>query len=447
MLRRTLIAGSLVPLGIAVPAAEHRPIGHTPPAGSPFTSSATNRAAARRWGSRLISELQLPAGAERAAGKPAGVGTSLDSPGFSLTSPQLVDDTSWWTIDEPSSTVVAFVRAHLPHARRIVGSGVGSESGRVTDAFWSYAPPPGLSQLTAAVQTDALAGGRTAVRLDGEATWLVPRPAWDRIPGSVRSVTYTARATVAGLGGGRPSQGRRSAPRTLGRRDARRLAAAIDRLQRIQPGVVYSCPVDAVEPRITLRFRGAGGDPLAVAVDRPSGCASLSLSVRGRRGPPLGDMVGRPLSIEDQMVALGAIGRCRSDQLVAGPASLALAAHRPTLTLSVRDRSDAACTVRGFPRVRLVGLSAHVLAGRNRNLDPGALRHEPVGGAVILYPGTSAQFTARYRTCPGHPAAVTARIRVPGTRSDLLGRLASTGRRVTPCGGTVLRVDPLSPAL
>jgi hypothetical protein len=406
-----------------------------------------NRAAARQWGSRLISELQLPAGAVRAVGKPAGVGTSLDSPGFSLTTPQLVDDTSWWTIDEPPSTVVAFVRAHLPPALRIVGSGVGSESGQVTDAFWSYAPPAGLSQLTAAVQTDAPAGGRTVVRLDGEATWLVPRPAWDRIPASVRSVTYTTRATVAGLGGGRPAHGRRSAPRTLGRRDARRLAAAIDRLARMQPGVAYACPIDAVEPRITLRVRGAGGRPLAVAVDRPSGCATLSLSVHGRPGPALNDMAGRPLPIEEQMVALGAIRRCRSGQLAAGPASLALAAHRPTLTLSVRDRSDAACTVRGFPRVRLVGSRGHVLAGRHRDLDPGALRREPVGGAVILYPGTSAQFTARYDTCRGHPAAVTARIRVPGTQSDLRGRLASTGRRVTPCGGTVLRVDPLSPAL
>ncbi|HEY3771912.1 MAG TPA: DUF4232 domain-containing protein [Solirubrobacteraceae bacterium] len=446
MLRRTLIAGSLLLLGIALPAAADR-VDHTPPAGSPFTSSAVNRAAARQWGSRLISELRLPAGATRAAGRPAGVGTSLDSPGFSLTTPQLVDDTSWWTIDEPPSTVIAFVRTHLPHGLRIVGHGVGSESGQVSDAFWSYAPPAGLSQLTAAVQTDALAGGRTAVRLDAEATWLVPRPAWDRLPASVRSVTYTARATVAGLGGARPVHGRRSAPRTLGPRDARRLAAAIDQLQRMQPGVVYSCPIDAVEPRITLRFRGAGGRPLAVAVDRPSGCASLSLSVHGRRGPALNDTGGPSAAIQERMVAFGAIRRCRSGQLVAGPASLALAAHRPTLTLSVRDRSDAACTVRGFPRVRLVSSRGHVLAERHRDLDPGALRREAVGGAVILYPGTSAQFTTRYDTCPAHPRAVIARIQVPGTRGDLSGRLASTGRRVTPCAGTVLRVDPLSPAL
>jgi Protein of unknown function (DUF4232) len=445
MLRRTLIAGSLILLGIALPAAADPP-GHAPAARPPSTRAA-NRAAAQAWASRLISELRLPAGAVRSPGRPAGVGTALASPGFSLTTPELVDDTSWWTITEPPAAVISFVGAHLPHARRIVGRGVGGERGQVNDSFWSYSPPAGLSQLTVAVQTDALAGGRTAVRLDGEATWLVPRPVWDRIPASVRSLTYTARATVAGFDGGHASHGRRSAPRTVGPHAAGRLAAAIDELQRMQPGLVFSCPFDAVQPRIVLRFRGRGGRPLAVAVDSPSGCASLSLSVHGRRGPRLDDMTGPRLSIEQRMVALGVIRPCRADQLVAGPAALALAAHRPTLTLSIRDRSDAVCTVRGFPRVGLLSARGHLLADRHRDNGAAELRREGVAGAVVLYPGTSAQFTARYDTCPGRPRAMIARIRVPGTRDDLRGRLASTGRRVTPCRSTVLRVDPLSPAL
>jgi hypothetical protein len=446
MLRRTLIAGALIPLAVALPAGA-APAGHTPPAGSPFTTRAVNQAAARDWAARLVSELRLPSSAVRSAGRPAGTGESLASPGFALTSPQLVDDTSWWTIDEPPSAVVAFVRAHRPDALRLVGHGVGGEPGQVTDGFWSYAAPAGLMQLTAAVQTDALAAGRTAVRLDGEATWLVPRPAWDRIPASVRSVSYTARATLAGLDGARPRHGRRSAPRTLGRGDARRLAAAIDGLQRYQPGVAYACPFDPVQPRITLRFRGPGGRPLAVAVDLPSGCGGVALSVHGRRGPVLDDMAGRPLPIDQRMVALGAIRPCRAGQLAPGSASLALAARRPTLTLSIRDRSDSVCTVRGFPRVTLVGSRGHALVRRRRRVDPGALRHAGVAGTVILYPGTSAQFTARYATCPARSRAVTARIRIPGTVGALGERLASTGRRVTPCRATVLRVSALSTAL
>jgi hypothetical protein len=215
MLRRTLIVGSLILLGIALPAAAD-PTGHVRDAPPPSTRAA-NRTAARAWASKLISELRLPASAASSPGEPAGVGTALDAPGFSLTTPELIDDTSWWTIQEPGSAVIAFVRAHLPHALRIVGRGVGGERGQVNDSFWSYSPPTGLSQLSVAVQTDALAGGQTAVRLDAEATWLLPRPAWDRIPDSVRSVTYTARATVAGFDGGQASHGRRSAPRRSAR--------------------------------------------------------------------------------------------------------------------------------------------------------------------------------------------------------------------------------------
>src|SRR5579875_668942 len=286
MLRRTLIAVALVPLGVAPPALSRPPTtGHPPPAGSPFTTRAVNRAAARTWAARLLSELRLPATAVRVPGEPAGAGRALASPGFALTTPESVDDTTWWTIDAPPSKVVAFVRAHRPRELRLVDHSVGGEPGRVTDDFWSYAAPPGLMQLTAAVQAAPLGGGRTAIRLDGEATWIVPRPSWDRIGAAVRSVTYTARATIVGLDGARASHGRRSAPRTLGRLDARRLAAAIDRLQRGQPCVAYSCPFDPVQPRITLRFRGPGGRPLAVAVERPAGCPSVGLSVHGRRGP------------------------------------------------------------------------------------------------------------------------------------------------------------------
>jgi hypothetical protein len=158
-------------------------------------------------------------------------------------------------------------------------------------------------------------------------------------------------------------------------------------------------------------------------------------------------MVAPRLTVEQRMVGLGVIRRCRSDQLAAGPASVALAAHHPTLTLSIRDRSDAVCAVRGFPRVALVGSRGRVLADRHRDIAPTALRREGAAGTVILYPGTSAQFTARYDTCRERPRAVTARIRVPGTRDDLSARLATTGRRVTPCRGTLLRVNPLSPAL
>lgn len=468
MLRRTLIAGTLAALGLAVSvaatvaAASALPAAATVaavsalpaaaaaapralPAGDPFTAPAVNRATARRWAAQALADLRLPPGARRLSHRPAGLGRALRSPGFSIAGPELVDATSWWTVDAPPWRLVAYVRAHLPHRRPIVTHGVGGEPGRVTDGFWSYAPPPGLMQLSAAIQTDLLRNGLTAVRLDGEATWLVPRPSWDRIPASVRSVTYTARATVTAPSTGRPVRGRRSRPRTLPRGDAQRLARAIDRLQRRQPATAYSCPFDPVQARVILRFRGAGGRPLALAVDAPGGCADLTLRVTDRRGPVL-DERGVRRSITEQLVALGAIPACRIRELAAGPASLAPAGRRPLLTLSLRNRSDSVCTVRGYPRIALLDAAGHPLGHRQRAVGAARLRRAGISGTVILYPGTSAQLSVRYADCPTRTGAATARIGLPHARTAL-GVPLRTARAVTPCPGAALQVSVLSAAL
>jgi hypothetical protein len=472
MLRRTLIAGTLAlgltvlvaatvaaasalpaavpPSGLAavappsaLPAATAAP--RALPAGDPFTAPAVNRATARRWAARALADLRLPLGARRLSHRPAGLGRALRSPGFSIAGPELLDATSWWTVDAPPWRLVAYIRAHLPHRRPIVTHGVGGEPGRVTDGFWSYAPPPGLMQLSAAIQTDVLRDGLTAVRLDGEATWLVPRPSWDRIPASVRSVTYTTRATVTAPSSGRPMRGRGSRPRTLPRGDAQRLARAIDRLQRRQPDTAYSCPFDPVQARVILRFRGAGGRPLALAVDAPGGCADLTLRVAGRRGPVLEER-GVRRSITEQLVALGAIPACRTRELAVGPTSLAPAGRRPLLTLSLRNRSESVCTVRGYPRIALLDAAGHPLVPRQRAVGTARLRRAGISGTVILYPGTSAQLSVRYADCPAGAGAATARIGLPRARTTL-GVPLRTARAVTPCPGAALQVSALSAAL
>ncbi|HET9125193.1 MAG TPA: DUF4232 domain-containing protein [Solirubrobacteraceae bacterium] len=464
MLRRTHLAGALAALGLAIPvasavaAASALPAAVPPaarraataapralPAGDPFTAPAVNRAAARRWAARALADLRLPPGARRLSHRPAGLGRALRSPGFSIAGPELVDASAWWTVDAPPGRLVAYVRAHLPHRRPIVTHGVGGEPGRVTDGFWSYAPPPGLLQLSAAIQTDVLRGGLTAVRLDGEATWLVPRPSWDRIPASVRSVTYTARATVTAPSTGRPVRGRGSRPRTLPRGDAQRLARAIDRLQRQQPDTASSCPFDPVQARVILRFRGASGRPLALAVDAPGGCADLTLRVAGRRGPVLQER-GVRRSITEQLVALGAIPACRTGELAAGPTSLAPAGRHSLLTLSLRNRSDSVCTVRGYPRIALLDAAGHPLVHRQRAIGAARLRRAGISGTVILYPGTSAQLSIRYADCAARAEAATAQIGLPQARTAL-GVPLRTARAVTPCPGAALLVNPLSAAL
>src|SRR5579875_3284505 len=333
MLRRTLIAVALVPLGVAPPALSRPPTtGHPPPAGSPFTTRAVNRAAARTWAARLLSELRLPATAVRVPGEPAGAGRALASPGFALTTPESVDDTSWWTIDAPPSKVVAFLRAHRPRELRLVDHSAGGEPGRIADAFWSYAAPPGLGQLTAAVQA-APHGGPARRGGDVDRATAVLGP--DRCRGSLGDVH-------------RPGDDRRP-------RWSTRLAWA---------------PLGAAHARPPRRSPAGGGDRPAAArstrrcvlVPVRSGAAADHAALSRSRRPPARRRRRASGGLPERRPQRPRTPRSR-------PASLALAARRPTLTLTVRNRSDAVCTVRGFPRVALVGARGHVLARRRRRVD------------------------------------------------------------------------------
>ena len=61
-----------------------------------------------------------------------------------------------------------------------------------TAETFSLPPVAGvLTQRLLGVTAVPLADGATAVRTDGEAVWLTPRPRWERIPAGVRSVVLT----------------------------------------------------------------------------------------------------------------------------------------------------------------------------------------------------------------------------------------------------------------
>jgi hypothetical protein len=61
----------------------------------------------------------------------------------------------------------------------------------------------------------------------------------------------------------------------------------INHLDVVQPGA-RTCPL-ATLAYVDLRFLSGSGRGLADAVEHPTGCASVSLSVGGRRGPSLSD--------------------------------------------------------------------------------------------------------------------------------------------------------------
>jgi hypothetical protein len=142
--------------------------------------------------------------------------------------------------------------------------------------------PGRLSTRSLLVEVVQLADGSTGLRADGEAVWITPRPASEHIP------TGSRRLVVTALRSGRVIQGPRTVTSTG---TIRRVVRLLNALPAWQPGA-YSCPAER-GPDIRLAFypdrdRAAGSVPLAVAVVDPTGCAVVSLTIRGHSQQPLG---------------------------------------------------------------------------------------------------------------------------------------------------------------
>jgi len=134
-----------------------------------------------------------------------------------------------------------------------------------------------LAERVIGVSVAILPDGINAVRTDGEAVWLTPRPSWERIPAGVSHVVFTASGQTDSN-----RLGPVSAPRTLTGSRAHRLVAFINRAEIVQPGL-HSCPV-ALAETVTLRFLAADDRVVARAVEDPTGCASVTLTLARRTG-------------------------------------------------------------------------------------------------------------------------------------------------------------------
>jgi hypothetical protein len=114
-------------------------------------------------------------------------------------------------------------------------------------------------------------------------TWIVPRPASERVPSGVREVDVTSAppgmAPVVSLS-------------VTSRAKVAQIISLIDEMQTLQPGF-FSCPALLEKPVVTFDFRGAASEPLLAQARLtdygfPSGpCSPVSFSVRGHRQQPL----------------------------------------------------------------------------------------------------------------------------------------------------------------
>jgi Domain of unknown function (DUF4232) len=395
-------------------------------------NAAANRARAQAEAARLLGFVALPAGAQPSTSDPATGEAGLAQPTYDEATPNLVDAHAWWTSAASPQAVLAFVAAHRPAGATMLvwsgGSGTGGTHQSVSEA-WALPPVRGvLSERALGVTAVALSHGVTGVRTDGEAVWLTPRPAWERIPPGVRRVVFTARG--AGVDG-RP--GPVSVPRTLTGARARRLVAFINAEEVVQPGV-RACPA-AFDESVSLTFIAAGGETLARATESPTGCASVALTIGGRSGPPLEDDPG----VTDELVRLGAVPVCAGGELSAsatppgrnGPVSARV------VWFNFQNRSRLMCRLAGFPR-----LTAFDAAGRRvpiaaTDLGAAIVAHQGLAATSVLDPGQAAGFAASYSRCPGAPAAVAAEVMLPGVARRFRLAMGTAREPFAPCHGQV----------
>jgi hypothetical protein len=249
-----------------------------------------NRAAAGKDARALLALVAMPRGAVRSAGVPTGA-AAIANPYPRVMTPDLVDVYGWWRVPGAPAAVLAYIAAHTRHRTRGF-SGGGRSGGRT----WStveldFARVPGvLDARNLVVKVLALSRGLTAVRVDAQVVWLVPRPAAERIPAGIAEVDITR---------GRPGHAPAVSVTVTNQAKLRRIISLIDGLPTVQP-YVMSCPEFGEEsPIATFAFRAERGraivaqaSQIANATQPTTGCDPMNLSIRGRPETPLRGGVG-----------------------------------------------------------------------------------------------------------------------------------------------------------
>jgi len=242
-------------------------------------SAAANERAADAAARRLLSTLMLPAGATVSASDPSP--GRLSVPGFSQASIALVDLHRFWRVSEGPSAVSAWVLSHPPAGGSFLGSGGDGGSGyRVETPAYSFAPVgSALLSRTLAVSVTAARGGGSAVRVDAEVEWLIPRPRSERVPAGVRLVALTDTRVDVHTG--------KSTTARIVVTDAarvRRIVGLVDALPLDELGDV---PCTASFGTVDLKFYARQSGRVLGEATTTGFCDAVAFDVRGRAEPML----------------------------------------------------------------------------------------------------------------------------------------------------------------
>ena len=291
---------------------------HPRPGGRALRSinAAPNRELAATIAQHLLGTLVLPAQAAEAATDPSAGGLLAHNEGFPAT-PQLVTAHRFWRVPGSPTSVLAWLKTHIPAGAKRSGEGsIGKTSpelnaylekhrpppkpiedlpGYTTLTWWvgySFPEVPGLisyEMLQAAVAQAT--GGGTALRADSGVVWLIPRPASERIPTGIRVLDVKLDEPRRHLHVARVMR----SPAAI-----HELVAHIERLDRGGGGVCVPPASEGDEVELAFR-RSASVAPVARVRAVEDACAPAEVWVRGRRQPDLSggyqlvDMVNRLL--------------------------------------------------------------------------------------------------------------------------------------------------------
>jgi hypothetical protein len=284
-----ILAAALVSVATAGAQARH-------PAAGAHVSAATavpNQARAAADVRALLDLARLPAGSVRLAGAPAGTSV-IDNDLPSQATVNLVDAHSWWRVPGTLDAILAYLKAHPPRGES--SSGTGSGSSRVSgpgsrtvsygEVTFDFPAPPGvLDSRTLTVKATSIGADVTAVRVDAEDAWEIPRPSSERIPAGVHEIDVV-RAIV-----GRPPT---VSAHVVDASEVAAIVKLLDALPVVQPGVI-GCPmIPAGAATVTLTFRAKSGGvllaraaQLALAWEIPTACDPVTLTIGGRAQHPL----------------------------------------------------------------------------------------------------------------------------------------------------------------
>jgi len=149
-----------------------------------------NRHAAQREATRLLSLTRVPPGAVPTSARPS----QLDGPALGMAAAtSLVDRTHFWRLPMGIDATMAWIRAHPPRGLKPAGSSSGAgPTYQLLGVAYSEPDRLGMEDLELAIGVATLAGGGSAIRADGMAIWLDPRPLRDTSTGR------RVRVTIAG---------------------------------------------------------------------------------------------------------------------------------------------------------------------------------------------------------------------------------------------------------